>query len=364
MTPSIQRGAIFVVLLALTVFLTWRLTRLTSQSRTEPPPDKPSLTNSEQATIRLFREASPSVVFITSLERRLDRMSMNVLEIPRGTGSGFVWDTSGHVVTNFHVIANAEAMSVTLWDHSTWPARPVGVAPDKDLAVLQIEAPAELLEPLVAGSSADLLVGQSVLAIGNPFGFDQTLTTGVISGLNREIESMTGRPISGVIQTDAAINPGNSGGPLLDTTGRLIGVNTAIYSPTGAYAGVGFAVPVGTIRRVVPQLIDHGRVIRPGLGIRVAEDHVLQRQGIEGVLIVAVAPGSAAAKAGLRGVRTNVMGRVQLGDVIVGVEDVPVRDRKDLYRTLDQRTVGDTVTLTLLRDGARRSVQVQLQAID
>jgi len=267
------------------------------------PPVVPrgDLAADEQTTIELFRNASPSVVFITSLAWRRNPFRMNVDEIPQGAGSGFLWDSAGHVITNFHVIQNASAAKVTLADNSTWDARLVGTAPDQDLAVLRIDAPADGLRPLPLGTSADLLVGQKVFAIGNPFGLDHTLTTGIISALGREITTVTGRTIGGVIQTDAAINPGNSGGPLLDSAGRMIGMNTAIYSPSGTSSGVGFAVPMDTIRRLVPQLIESGRPARAGLGVQVANDYIARRQRIRGVIVIDSAPGSAAAAAGIEG---------------------------------------------------------------
>ena len=218
----------------------------------------------EKSTIGLFRQASPAVVNITAIGVQRDLFTLNLYQIPQGTGSGFVWDTKGNIITNFHVIQNAAVAQVTLGDQSNWKAQVVGVAADKDLAVLRIDAPAERLRPIPLGTSKELQVGQSVFAIGNPFGLDQSLTTGVISALGREIDSVTRRPIQGVIQTDAAINPGNSGGPLLDSAGRLIGVNTQIYSPTGASAGIGFAIPVDTVNRIVPELIRSGKIIRPG----------------------------------------------------------------------------------------------------
>ena len=224
------------------------------------------LAQDEQATIDLFRNASPSVVYITPVALLRDRFSLNVFEIPRGTGSGFVWDDEGHVITNFHVIEGANTAKVTLADQTTWDARLAGTDPNKDLAILRINAPRDSLRPIEIGTSTGLQVGQKVFAIGNPFGLDQTLTTGVISALGREITVGTGRRIRGVIQTDAAINPGNSGGPLLDSAGRLIGVNTAIYSPSGSSAGIGFAVPVDTVNRIVSQLLRRGRAVRPATG--------------------------------------------------------------------------------------------------
>src|SRR5262245_58653767 len=257
----------------------------------------------EQSTIDVFSKFSRSVVHITSLETHRDRMTLDVTEIPQGTGSGFIWDQDGHIVTNFHVVQGGDRASVTLNDNSTYPATIIGRAPDKDIAVLHIDAPPQKLLPLPIGQSANLKVGQKVLAIGNPFGLDQTLTTGVVSGLGREIKSITQRSIFDVIQTDASINPGNSGGPLLDSSGRLIGINTAIYSPSGANAGIGFAVPVDTVNAIVPQLLKHGKITRPGLGINVLADQTAMLNGIEGVAIVQVAQGGAAEQAGLVGVK-------------------------------------------------------------
>ena len=317
----------------------------------------------ENSTISLFRRASPSVVNITVLAVRRDVFTLNLLQIPEGTGSGFVWDDQGHIVTNFHVIQNADVAQVTLANHSTWRARRVGVAPDQDLAVLRIEAPKERLKPIPLGTSDDLQVGQNVFAIGNPFGLDQTLTTGIISALGREIESVTRRPISGVIQTDAAINPGNSGGPLLDSSGRLIGVNTAIFSPSGASVGIGFAIPVDTVNRIVPQLIRHGKVIRPGLGIQVAEDQLARELDLPGVLIVDVRQGSAGAKAGLRPTSRDSLGQVKLGDVIVAIDGKRIESVKDLFLVLEKYKVGQTVTVTVLREDRREEIHVTLQSI-
>ncbi len=318
------------------------------------------LAKDESATIDLFREVSPSVVYITTASVRRD-FSFNLLEIPRGTGSGFIYDKRGHVVTNFHVIQNADTANVTLSDQSTWPARLVGAEPNQDLAVLRIDTPGERLQPIMIGTASDLQVGQKVFAIGNPFGFDQTLTTGVISGLGREITSVTRRKITGVIQTDAAINPGNSGGPLLDSAGRLVGVNTAIYSPSGAYAGIGFAVPVDTANRVVPELIRHGRIARPVLGI-VPDDRVTKRLGIDGVLIMGVFPNSGAEKAGLIATQYDDAGNVRLGDIIIAVNGDPTPTTESLLDALDALGVGETATLTVRRNNQQLSVDVTLQA--
>ncbi|MEE9148624.1 MAG: trypsin-like peptidase domain-containing protein [Candidatus Tectomicrobia bacterium] len=317
----------------------------------------------EQATVKLFRQASLSVVYITTVALRRDFFNLNLSEIPQGSGSGFIWDQEGHVITNFHVIRDASSAKITLADQSVWDAQLVGAAPDKDLVVLYIDAPKSRLKPLAIGTSNDLLVGQKVFAIGNPFGLDQTLTTGIISALGREITSVSNRTITGVIQTDAAINPGNSGGPLLDSAGRLIGVNTAIYSPSGASAGIGFAVPVNTVNRVVPQLIRHGRVIRPGLGVRVADDAAARRLELPGVLILRIEAGGGARAAGLRGTRRNASGRWILGDVIVGLESERVETSDDLLNALEKHQVGDTIQVEILRGGERLSVPVRLQAM-
>ncbi|HEX9263366.1 MAG TPA: trypsin-like peptidase domain-containing protein [Candidatus Binatia bacterium] len=317
----------------------------------------------ERSTIALFRQASPAVVNITAIGVEQDLFSLNLYQIPQGTGSGFVWDTNGDIITNFHVIQNADAAQVTLADQSNWKAQVVGAAPDKDLAVLRIDAPASRLHPIPIGTSKDLQVGQSVYAIGNPFGLDQTLTTGVISALNREIESVTRRPIQGVIQSDAAINPGNSGGPLLDSAGRLIGVNTAIYSPSGTSAGIGFAIPVDTVNRIVPELIRSGKVTRPGLGIQIAEEQIAQRLGVTGILIVDVTRGGAAAKAGIQPTRRDAEGRLRLGDIITAVDGKKVESANDLYLLLEKYKIGDAVTVSLLRNGKTVQARLMLEAV-
>ncbi len=321
------------------------------------------LAEDEKNTIEVFKNSAPSVVYITSIALRRGLFNLNVYEIPQGTGSGFIWDKKGRVVTNYHVISDASRLEVTLADHSTWKAVLVGAAPDRDIAVLQIAAPKSLLFPIIIGESDDLLVGQKVFAIGNPFGLDQTLTTGVVSALGREIKSITGRTISGVIQTDAAINPGNSGGPLLDSAGRLIGVNTAIYSPSGGSSGIGFAVPVHAVNSVVPQLIRHGRLIRPGLGISLAPKRLADEFGLAGVPVLKVQPGSTAAKAGLRGI-SQVQGGMILGDCILAVDGKEVHDYNELRDLLEEHEVGDTVVLTILRNGSKQQLTVVLEAME
>ncbi|HOC43156.1 MAG TPA: trypsin-like peptidase domain-containing protein [Thermoanaerobaculales bacterium] len=329
-------------------------------SRSRPIAGRPPLTAEELSVTGLFQRVSPSVVYITSLAVRRDFFRLNVMEIPRGTGSGFVWDEHGHIVTNFHVVQGGDAFQVTLADQTTWSATAVGGAPEKDLAVLRISSPPDNLRPITIGSSADLMVGQTVLAIGNPFGFDQTLTTGIISALGREIESMSGVPITDVIQTDAAINPGNSGGPLLDSAGRLIGVNTAIVSPSGGYAGIGFAIPVDTVNWVVPDLIAYGAIQRPTIGVQLASDSINQRLGLAGVLVMDVIPGTGAEAAGLRPTVRDRSGQVRLGDVIVAVDGQPVRSQSELRLRLEQRREGDQVEVTVERDGRQRTLKVRL----
>jgi S1-C subfamily serine protease len=321
------------------------------------------LFSDEKSTISLFKQASPSVVHITAITVQRDFFSLNLYQIPEGTGSGFVWDTNGNIITNFHVIQNADAAQVMLADQSAWKARRVGAAPDKDLAVLRIDAPANRLKAIPLGTSKDLQVGQRVFAIGNPFGLDQSLTTGVISALGREIESVTRRPIQGVIQTDAAINPGNSGGPLLDSAGRLIGVNTAIYSPSGGSAGIGFAIPADSVNRIVPELIRYGKIIRPGLGIQIAEEQIAERLGVPGVLVVDVVAGSAAAKAGIRPTRREASGSVRLGDVITAVDGRKTESPNELFLALEKYRVGDAVNVTLLRDGKTVQTKITLEAV-
>lgn len=316
----------------------------------------------EQNTIALFQEVSPSVVYITSTELRRNLFSLNIYEIPKGTGSGFVWDIDGRIVTNYHVIEDANQVLVTLADNTTWKAVLVGASADKDIAVLQISSPPASLKPILVGESKDLLVGQKVFAIGNPFGLDQTITAGIVSALGREIKSVTGMTIHDVIQTDAAINPGNSGGPLLDSAGRLIGVNTAIYSPAGVNAGIGFAVPVDEVNRVVTQIIKHGRLIRPGIGISVANDRLVERLGIDGVLVIRVQRGSTAEKAGIRGVQ-RVAGEMFLGDIIVGLNGVKIDNLDDLRQELDRYQVGEEVTLKIIREGQEFQVKVTLEAV-
>ncbi len=317
------------------------------------------VSTAEEATISLFEQSAPSVVYITTTAVRQDYWSRNVYEIPTGTGSGFVWDAEGHLVTNYHVIKDAYKARVTLSDQSSWDAEIIGVEPRKDLAVLKIKA-ATPLKPLPIGTSHDLRVGQSVFAIGNPFGLDQTLTTGIISALGREIESVAKIPIRDVIQTDAAINPGNSGGPLLDISGRLIGVNTAIYSPSGTYAGIGFSVPVDVVRWVVPDLIAYGEVRRPILGVDLVQQQVIDRMELQGALVMNVSPGSGAEKAGIRPTRRAVSGDIEIGDLIVEVNDKPIQSNNDLLLTLEKYKPGEIIRLKVQRQKRLELLNVTL----
>jgi S1-C subfamily serine protease len=326
----------------------------------EATPIPQGLSADERRDIDVFRRASDSVVYIVSAALRRDFFTLDVHLIPQGAGTGFVWDGKGHIVTNYHVVGDGDRFSVTLSDQSEWPATVVGVAPDKDLAVIRIEAPADRLVPLAVGRSGDLVVGQKVLAVGNPFGLDHTLTTGVVSALGREIVSPNGRTIRDVIQTDAAINPGNSGGPLLDSSGRLIGINTAIQSPTGAYAGIGFAVPVDIVRALVPQLIERGRAIRPGIGADFLADRYAARLRLRGVIVREVAEGGPAARAGIQGIGVTRRGRYVLGDVVVAVNGEAVTSVDDLLYAFERAGVGGRVALTVQRDGEEREVRVQL----
>ncbi len=307
------------------------------------------LNEDEKATISLFEKAAPSVAFITTSNYRRDYWTRNITEIPRGTGSAFIWNKKGHIITNFHVIQGADRAQVTLADQSNWEAKVIGIAPEKDLAVLQIEAPNDKLFPIPVGTSDDLLVGQSVYAIGNPFGLDQTLTTGIISALGREINSVAGLPIRDAIQTDAAINPGNSGGPLLDSKGRLIGVNTAIYSPSGAYAGIGFSIPVDVVSWVVPQLIEHGKLMRPTLGVELASTQAMNRLRQEGALVLNVIKNSAADEAGIRPTTRNKYGDFDLGDIITGINGEKIKSRNDLLLTLEKYQPGEQITIQVKR---------------
>jgi len=367
-TPgSVYRWSLVFAILLLSGVLIWRSAYLAGQGLYDPnampravAPRGP-LDDTEQARIKVFEAVAPSVVFITRLR---DRAVFGGTTVVRdGTGSGFVWDTKGHIVTNYHVVQEGDQIRVMLSDYTVHQADLVGVAREKDLAVLKIRAPGTTLKPIPLGSSANLKVGQDVLSIGNPFGLDHTLTAGVISALNRELRAESiGTPIVGCIQTDAAINPGNSGGPLLDSAGRLIGVNTAIKRQS---EGIGFAVPVATVNEVVPQLIRTGSFQKPGLGIRTYPqiEPYLRRQGITGVPFFGFGENSAARAAGL--VKSDLTGdyRIEIGDLIIGIDDHQIRNMDDLTRTLGRYRVGDRVTLSVQRGKKVIQAQITLQAV-
>lgn len=324
--------------------------------------EKVFYTDDEKNNIAVFENASPSVVFVTNTQLRRQRFSLNVMEIPRGSGTGFIWDDSGLIVTNFHVVYGANRITITLQSNKSYQAEVVGTAPEKDIALLKIDAPEEELKPLPLGDSASLAVGRKVLAIGNPFALDTTLTVGVVSALGREIKSITNRTIKNVIQTDAAINPGNSGGPLLDSHGRLVGVNTAIYSPSGASAGIGFAIPVNTVAKIVPQLIEHGKLIRPVLGIETLTDYWTRRLRVKGVAILSVREGMPADLAGMVGVREDRRGNIHLGDVIIAINGEGVTNEDSLLTQLEQYKPGDVVEVTTLKDEEIHNYDVTLAA--
>jgi S1-C subfamily serine protease len=319
----------------------------------------------EAATIELFERSKDAVVYIETAQRVRDPWSRNVFNVPRGTGSGFIWDSDGHVVTNNHVISGASEARVRLNDGRDYGASLVGASPAHDIAVLRIRVPERKPAALPIGKSSELKVGQKVFAIGNPFGLDWSLTTGVVSALNRSLPSEDGRSlVEDLIQTDAAINPGNSGGPLLDSAGRVIGMNTAIFSPSGAYAGVGFAVPVDAVNRVVPQLITKGKYVRPVLGIQVdptLNEMIAKRLGVKGVAVVGIEPGSPAAEAGLRGAKIEPNGGLVPGDIIVAIDGRAVDTPAKLVARLDEKRPGDAVKLTVWRDGKLAELSATLK---
>ncbi len=370
--PRLHAWPWLVFLAALGVFI-WRMwlheAPLHNPDATpRPVTARGKLADDELSTIEIYKRAKQSVVHITSFGIGRDFFTLDVTKIPRGTGSGFIWDEHGHVVTNQHVIRGAASAQVTLADGSSYGARLVGQAQERDLAVLSIDVSKDKAPPLQIGISSDLQVGQKVFAIGNPFGLDQTLTTGIISALGRELSDRDGTSLQGLIQTDAAINPGNSGGPLLDSSGLLIGVNTAIISPTQSYAGVGFAIPVDEVNYVVTELIRSGELARPQLDVRLVADRVaspfFRRHGYEpGALVLEVIPESPAARAGLRGTRLDADGNVkQLGDIIVAVDEKRVKSAAELLASLARYRVGNKVKVTVVRDGEKKTFEVTLSA--
>lgn len=335
---------------------------------TPTPPVEPPSENfrieDEKNSIQVFRTIAPSTVFVTQLRTVYDRWSGTTNEIPAGSGSGFIWDRKGHVVTNFHVIDGAQQLTVTLHDHRTFEAEVVGSDPRKDIAVIRLrKAPNDLVPIPTRDKAVPLEVGQKTLAIGNPFGLDQTLTTGIVSALGREVQGAGGVAIRDMVQTDAAINPGNSGGPLLDSSGYLIGMNTAIFSKSGASAGIGFAVPEQFIKRVVPQIIETGKAKQVGLGVRIDPSQRIERRfGIVGVIVLEVIDNTPAAKAGLVGIQRTRDG-LRLGHVIVGINEYPINNYDDLYNTLDRFNPGERVKLKVTNGDAVQQVEMGLVEI-
>ncbi len=335
----------------------------TVEAAPRPVVPRGGLMADEKRNIAVFEASKSSVVYISTRERVMNYWTRNVMTVPRGTGSGFIWDADGHVVTNLHVIEGAAEANVRLADGRDYAASLVGASRAHDIAVLRIRVPVNPPAPIPIGMSHDLQVGQKVYAIGNPFGLDWTLTTGIVSALDRSLTGDHGVLIEHLVQTDAAINPGNSGGPLLDSAGRLIGMNTAIFSPSGASAGVGFAVPVDTVNRVVPELIAKGHYSRPSLGIEVDEAlsaAIGRRLGITGAAVLRVRPGSPAERVGLRGVRIGPRNSIIPGDVIVAVDGKEVGSVARLLARLDDYQPGDTVKLTVWRDGKRIQIPATL----
>ncbi|KAL3629363.1 Protease Do-like 8, chloroplastic [Castilleja foliolosa] len=328
----------------------------------------------EERIVELFEKNTNSVVNIFDVTLRPQLNSSGAVEVPEGNGSGVVWDEQGHIVTNYHVIGNSLSRNPSPGQvvarvnilasegvQKNFEGTLVGADRTKDLAVLKVEASKELLRPIKVGPSSSLKVGQQCLAIGNPFGFDHTLTVGVISGLNRDINSQTGVTIGGGIQTDAAINPGNSGGPLLDSKGKLIGINTAIFTQTGTSAGVGFAIPSSIVVKIVPQLIQFGKVVRAGLNVEIAPDLIANQLNVRnGALILQVPKDSSTAKAGLRPTTRGFAGNIVLGDIILAVDDKPIKSRAELYKTLDDYNVGDKLQLRIKRGGEILEVSIVL----
>ena len=320
----------------------------------------------EKNTISVFQRASSNVVYVHRL-RTVMTQSFQRYQVPSGAGSGIIWDKKGHVVTNYHVIRGARQLAVTLGER-TFKATLVGAEPRKDVAVLRIDSSKAKnglasIKPLSVADSDSLIVGQKTIAIGNPFGLDHSLTTGVISALGRQVPGVGGVRINDMIQTDASINPGNSGGPLLNSAGQLIGMNTMIFSKSGTSSGIGFAVPADDIKRIVDQIIKRGRVVLPGIGFQRIEPHLARELGIrKGILIARVIDGSPAERAGLRGTYRDRYGQLHLGDIIVGMNGHVIKNYSDLYNLLSDLTVGDTITLTLLRN--KRRMQVKIKTVD
>ncbi|MGH1351181.1 MAG: S1C family serine protease [Methyloligellaceae bacterium] len=360
MRKIVEKYLLIAALLSITLWASLGLIQVLLYSGDSPRAITPrgKLANFEQTSISLFKNTAPSVAYIYPVTGGRNPFGRTVRT--SGTGSGFVWDKAGHIITNYHVVKGASQVYVRLNVSDATIARVIGISPDHDLAVLRVSVPPGKLAPIPIGSSSDLQIGQSVFAIGNPFGLKQTLTTGIVSALNRGLPTSSAREISGVIQTDAAINPGNSGGPLLDSAGRLIGVNTAIATKSGTYSGIGFAIPVDTVNRIVPQLIRNGKAERPGIGIQAFPQEIAARLGVQGVVIASVLPNGPADKAGLIGVDRSSS---RIGDIIIAMDNKPVRDLGELTRALEKSGIGRTVILTIIRNNTRKNLKVTIADI-
>jgi S1-C subfamily serine protease len=339
--------------------------RSAAQAQAEQVIANGRLTEDERNTIEVVRKTKNSVVFITNLQYLRDFFFTSDELVPQGSGSGFVWDDRGHIVTNFHVIDEGVKYMVSLPDQRQVEATLVGRDETKDIAVLKLGEPVPGLAPVTIGTSRDLQVGQKVIAIGNPFGFDHTVTKGIVSALGRTMPGAGGVSIREMIQTDASINPGNSGGPLLDSAGELIGMNTVIVSPSGASSGVGFAVPVDTVKKVVPQLIQFGKVTRPDIGgVSFVRDEAARRAKVEGAVVLEVTRSSRAYGLGLRGLYRDSYGRLRIRDVIMAIDQMKIKSYDDLFAALDGYKIGDSVILTVERDGESRQIKIQLVGND
>lgn len=330
-----------------------------------PKVSKAELLELEKRIIKIYQENVPSVVSVANLKIAKNFWYGEEVEVPQGAGTGFVWDSNGHIVTNFHVVNGGNSFVVTFQgDPTQYKASLVGASPKNDIAVLKLTKMKSNIKKLQLGSSQDLRVGQLALAIGNPFGFDHSISRGIVSALGRKMDGVGGVKIHDMVQTDAAINQGNSGGPLLDSSGRVIGVNTLIVSGSGSSAGLGFAVPIDTVKRVVPELIKFGKVIRPGLGISVLDDFVRDRYvGKKGVALSYVDPEGSAGRAGLKGMMRDRFGRVFLGDIILAIDSYEVNSRDDIYHALGKYKIGDTVTLHYIREQKKLTTKVKLKAL-
>lgn len=359
-TKNVAKNAktsITLVLLALSIVLLYSFMLEVKAADT-------NLTAHEKQNISIFKKSKDSVVFISIHQQIRDNWKMNTFDIPRGMGSGFIWNEDGHIVTNYHVIMNANKATVTLNNGEKYKAKLIGAAPDYDIAVLKIKSVKKGLVPITLGSSANLEVGQTVYAIGNPFGLDWTMTKGIISALERSMDVNSGVAIRHMIQTDASINPGNSGGPLLDSRGKVIGVNNMILSPSGASAGIGFSIPINTVKRVVNSIIKTGKYVRPTLGIMVdgrIDALYAQTHDKKGVVVVDVIKNTSASKAKLKPIKNNKQGGIVFGDIIIGINSHKIEDLEDLFSALDEYDVGDTVSLVILRKNKKKQISIKLQ---